>query len=217
MDMRLSDTLYESAKALWEEAAEKPFVVSMAKGTLEKERFRNYMMQDFLYLSDYIEILTETSERAEEPALKAFLQALTEETKRETERVHIPNMRAVGIVDEDITNCPKERVISEYAGYMRQQLDEGGLIAGLTAMLQCSWAYAYIAQISMDRYFETIKSSPYRSWFEAYISEDYKESNRKWIDVLDKEAGTVGPGEAEKLCLIFRKCAEYENRLWDAF
>lgn len=217
MDMKLSEILFKSAEPLWLEAADKPFVVSMAKGTLDNERFRTYMMQDYLYLLDYIKILTKTFELAEDPALKAFLRDLIDATKSETMSVHVPNMRKLGISDEDISSCEKEDVISEYVGFMRQQLEEKGLIAGLTALLQCSWVYAYIANIETERFSDAIAASPYRSWFEAYISEEYTKSNRKWIDVLDKEAEAADHDKTKELCRIFQKCAEFENCLWDAF
>ena len=214
--MKLSDTMYKRAEHLWKEAAEKPFVVQMAKGTLDPERFRHYMMQDYLYLLDYIGILTQTAERAADPGLKGFLQELIEATRNETERVHVPNMRAIGIRDEDLADCREETVISEYVGYMKRQLEEEGLIAGLTALLQCSWVYAYIGQVLTERYPEDIAVSPYRSWFEAYTCREYIESNQKWIDVLDREAEGASPEESEMLGQIFQKCAEFENRLWDA-
>ena len=213
--MKLSDTLYKGAEHLWKEASEKPFVVQMAKGMLDPERFRHYMMQDYLYLLDYIGILTQTEERAADPGLQVFLRDLIVATKEETERVHVPNMREIGIRDEDLEDCEEEAVISEYVGYMKRQLEEKGLIAGLTALLQCSWVYAYIGQILTERYPEDIAASPYRSWFEAYTCREYIESNQKWIDVLDREAEGVGPEGRETLGQIFQKCAEYENRLWD--
>jgi thiaminase len=37
-----------------------------------------------------------------------------------------------------------------------------------------------------------------------------------WIDVLDRESSSVSSEESALLEQIFRTCAEYENRLWDA-
>lgn len=214
--MRLSDILYEKAEKLWKEAAGKPFVCEMAKGTLDEKRFRIYMMQDYLYLLDYIDILKSTAALTSDPGLQTFLQDIIEDTRNETFRVHVPNMKEIGISDSDLSDCSKAEVIIEYVDYMRQQLEENGLIAGLTALLQCSWVYAYIGEVLTARYPDEIAVSPYRSWFEAYTCREYVESNRKWIDVLDQETEHIGMDETEKLCSIFQKCAEYENLLWDA-
>ena len=72
--MKFSDILYAHAKDLWEEAAEKPFVIAMADGTLDPARFRYYMLQDYLYLLDYIDILrsirTYTTGSSDRPSRK---------------------------------------------------------------------------------------------------------------------------------------------------
>jgi len=54
------------------------------------------------------------------------------------------------VTDEEIASCRKSEVISDYVAYMRKQLDRKGMIAGLTALLQCSWAYAYIGQVMKE-------------------------------------------------------------------
>lgn len=99
---------------------------------------------------------------------------------------------------------------------MQRQVKERGLLAGLTALLQCSWVYAYIGEKIFSEHADEISSSPYRFWFDAYTCSEYLDANRMWIDVVDREASGISSVEAVMLEQIFRKCAEYENRLWDA-
>ena len=61
--MKLSERLYDGAIELWRVAADKPFVREMALGTLDEKRFRHYMIQDYFYLLDYIEILNPSGSR----------------------------------------------------------------------------------------------------------------------------------------------------------
>ena len=100
---------------------------------------------------------------------------------------------------------------------MKQQLKKEGLLAGLTALVQCSWIYAFIGQKLTEKYSDKINLSPYRSWFESYTSKEYINANQGWIDVLDSVAERLSQEETEKLCNIFITCARYENRLWDMF
>ncbi|HAE44018.1 MAG TPA: hypothetical protein DCG37_00275 [Lachnospiraceae bacterium] len=213
--MKFSDILYEHAEDLWEEAARKPFVVQMAEGTLSPDRFRFYMLQDYLYLQDYIDTLKSIQIYTDEPSLRAFLDRIIEGTEQETYLVHVPNMRKIGVSDEDIRNAERTGVITEYIEYMRKQLRDSGLLAGLTALLQCSWIYAYIGMKVTDEYSEQLINSPYRSWFIAYTSPEYIDTNRMWIDVLDRETAGIGREEKDELCRIFRQCAIYENQFWD--
>ena len=208
--------LYEAAQDLWGEAADKPFVREMALGTLDEKRFRNYMIQDYLYLLDYIDILSFVRSQTGDECLRKFLQSVIKETENETYRVHIPHMRKIGVSDAEIEGAVRVPVISEYTGYMREQTREHGVLAGLTALLQCSWLYAYIGEKMTAEHSEEIAVSPYSFWFDAYTCKEYTDANRMWIDVLDRETEDINSDIAMLLKKIFRKCAEYENTLWDA-
>ena len=148
--------------------------------------------------------------------LRQFLQTVIKETENETYRVHLPNMRNIGVSDEEIAEAVRLPVIAEYTGYMREQTREHGVLAGLTALLQCSWLYAYIGEKMTAEHSEEIAVSPYRFWFDAYTCKEYTDANRMWIDVLDRETEGINSDIAMLLKKIFRKCAEYENALWDA-
>ena len=198
--MKLSEVLYTKVSDLWKEAAAKPFVVEMAKGSLDPELFRYYMLQDYLYLKEYTDILNRTLKRTADPDLQVFLRNVIKETEKETERVHLPNMKKIGISDAEIENARKAQVIVDYLAYMRQQ-PEKGLVAGLTALLQCSWVYAFIGQALTED--------------DAYTCKEYIEANKAWIDMVDYETEGISREETDRLCVIFETCARYENRFWD--
>ena len=230
--MKISRVLYEKALPLWQEAAKKPFVLEMARGTLSEEKFKRYMLQDYLYLQDYAEILKRALKQAEEqkegcakdsgedscstgPSLPDFLRGLIQVVEIETENVHLPAMRQMGITEEEISRAARLPAFAEYVTYMQRCLDKG-IRSCLTALLQCSWNYAYLSAEVCAHLPEEVACSPYKSWFDAYTGRDYVEANQRWIDFLDAETEGIGEEEAEKLSQLFANCAIYENRLWDA-
>ena len=71
--MKISDMLYEAAQDLWGEAAEKSFVREMAEGSLDEGLFRRYMIQDYLYLFDYIDTLRLIQSRTDDAEMTAFI------------------------------------------------------------------------------------------------------------------------------------------------
>ena len=125
-------------------------------------------------------------------------------------------MKALGITDEEIKGGKKAPDSAEYLEYMKNIAREG-TIYGITALLQCSWSYAYIARTVTDRYKEKLESSPYIDWFRAYTSEGYTSANARWIAILDRAADGISADEEKKLCSIFEKCAHYEKRFWNMF
>lgn len=214
--MRLSELLFAKTKELWDQSASKPFVVQMAKGTLDEGLFRRYMLQDYLYLKDYIGILINIRDMAEDENTRAFLKRIIDGTVDETERVHLANMRQLGITDEEIAGSVTFPVITEYVDYMRECTERFGLIGGITSLLQCSWVYAYIAEKVLKRFPDEIGKSSYGSWFEAYSCQSYLDTNRLWIDLLDELSEGADEKTADEMCRIFERCAVFENELWDA-
>ena len=213
--MKISDMLYEAAQDLWGEAAEKSFVREMAEGSLDEGLFRRYMIQDYLYLLDYIDILNLIRRQTGDESLRQFLLSVIKETENETYRVHLPHLRKIGVSDKEIAETVRIPVIAEYTGYMKEQIREHGVLAGITALLQCSWLYAYIGEKMTAEHSEKITASPYRFWFDAYTCKEYTDANWMWIDTLDRETEGISGDTATLLNNIFRTCAQYENKLWD--
>lgn len=257
--MKTSERLFARVEGLWREALEKPFVVEMADGTLSAERFRYYMMQDALYIGDYIGILELIRRKVEEPGkggtgagwpgfvraapkdfdrdepgkylahgrdealpsqnrytdLGEFLDGIIAATKEEQARVHRTNFETLGITDEMFERCERSEENAEYVAFLMARVEEEGLVAGLVALLHCSWMYAYIAETMVARMGERIAASPYRGWFEEYAGAAYAAANRRWIAVVDRETAGMGEVRIGRFCDIFEVCARHENRFWE--
>ena len=52
MRMTTTEKLLEAAKDIWAEYNTHPFVKGIGDGSLDKEKFKYYMIQDYLYLID---------------------------------------------------------------------------------------------------------------------------------------------------------------------
>ena len=51
--MKFSEELFDEVKEIWDEYLKHPFVKGIGEGTLDKKKFKNYLIQDYLYLKDY--------------------------------------------------------------------------------------------------------------------------------------------------------------------
>ena len=120
----LSEILKNEVESLWIVASSKVFLVSMTRGTLDMEKFKNYMIQDYLYLKDYIEILKMIREMSEDDALNSALDKIITDTEYETYKVHVPNLKNMGISEDKIEHARKGQIIVDYIGYMQKMLKE---------------------------------------------------------------------------------------------
>ena len=82
--MKLSERLISETEKLWTDATKKEFLVDMAKGVLDEDLYKNYMIQDYLYLMDYIELLNRMLEAAEDEELRVFFERIIKDTEHET-------------------------------------------------------------------------------------------------------------------------------------
>ena len=55
--LRFTDRLHELAEPIWEAQHAHPFVRGIGDGTLDPERFRFYVRQDYLFLIEYARLL----------------------------------------------------------------------------------------------------------------------------------------------------------------
>ena len=92
--VKLSERIYERAKALWPRYLTHPFVTEMADGTLPREKFRYYMVQDYLYLRDYVKIFAAILQKTDDFEQIRFLSGEMANTIDETSRRRRSPMRA---------------------------------------------------------------------------------------------------------------------------
>ena len=97
--VKLSQTLYARAEKIWPRYLCHPFVTQMAEGTLPPEKFRYYMLQDYLYLKDYVKIFAAIIQKADDFEQIRFLSGELADTIGETFRTHIPYMKRLGITE----------------------------------------------------------------------------------------------------------------------
>lgn len=213
--LKLSRRLYESVQDIWPCYLEHPFVREMAEGTLPPDKFRYYMLQDYAYLRDYTKIFAACISKAEDFNVIRFLSENIMAVLDETERVHIPYMKRLGITDEEIAAVVPHIINSSYSHYMICEAQSGTVLSGLVALLNCSWAYAYIGENMVKRFPDATLHPCYGQWFSGYVCDDYLRTNQLLIQMVDSLSEEISPQETARLCRIFRTCSQHELQFWD--
>lgn len=213
--MRLSERIYARAEKIWPRYLRHPFVTQMADGTLPPEKFRYYMLQDYLYLRDYVKIFAAIIQKADDFEQIRFLSGELANTIDETFRTHRPYMERLGITEEEIRRAHPHIDNSAYSHYMLCEAQMGDVLTGLVTLLNCSWSYAYIAEEMVKRYPQALRGERYGAWFAGYVSEEYRRTNQALIDRIDALAASAGEERIERLCEIFETCCLFDLRFWD--
>ncbi|WP_294406171.1 thiaminase II [uncultured Clostridium sp.] len=212
--MKLSEELYNSVKEIWQSYNEHPFVKGMEDGTLDIEKFKYYMIQDYLYLLDYSRIFALGVVKAhDENTMRLFAELVYSTLNCETS-IHKAYMTRLNITKEEVENAKVSLANTSYTNYMLWVSQNGGILELAVAVLSCSWSYKIIAD-KINEKSDAKDHQFYGEWVQGYISEEYSEGNDKIINLVDKLGAGVTKEQLDNLKTIFINCSKYEYMFWD--
>ena len=132
---KLSQRLHACVQDIWPRYLSHPFVTQMADGTLPMEKFRYYMLQDYLYLKYYVKIFAAIIQKADDFEQIRFLSGELANTIGETFRTHLPYMQRLGVTEDEIRRARPHIDNSAYSHYMLCEAQAGDVLTGLALKL----------------------------------------------------------------------------------
>ena len=98
----LTQRLFECVKPVWEAYLNHPFLTGLADASLSKEKFKYYMLQDYLYLYQYAKVFAVGAVKTEDHDLMRFFSNLMDTTLNGEMLIHKAYMKRLDITPEDI-------------------------------------------------------------------------------------------------------------------
>ena len=212
--MTITQQLHRAAEPIWADCLAHPFVAGIGDGTLPREKFQFFMLQDYLYLFDYARVFALGVVKARSPELmRTFAQNVDAILGGEM-NIHRTYMARLGITEEQVFAVRPALANLSYTHYMLSAAEQGGPREIVAAILACSWSYAEIGQALAKR--PGAADHPfYGEWVRGYASEDYAATNQSLIELMDELAADASDAEKAHLTDIFVNCSRYELGFWD--
>lgn len=212
--MGTTQQLLDYAAGVWAVYNEHPFVLGIQNGTLEREKFRFYMIQDYLYLGDYAKIfalgVAKATSLSNAMLFSRYISVMNGELN-----VHSNYMARLGITQEDIDSAKRSLDSLSYTSYMLRVAYEETEVEIVAAILACAYSYEVIAKKMVENNPAAVDDEFYGSWISGYVSEEYSEENRVLIELLDDMTKSYTPAQIEHLKDVFLACSRYEMAFWD--
>lgn len=212
--MGTTQQLLDYAAEVWTAYNEHPFVLGIQNGTLEREKFRFYMIQDYLYLGDYAKIfalgVAKATSLSNAMLFSRYISVMNGELN-----VHSNYMARLGITQEDIDSAKRSLDSLSYTSYMLRVAYEETEVEIVAAILACAYSYEVIAKKMVENNPAAVDDEFYGSWISGYVSEEYSEENRVLIELLDDMTKSYTPAQIEHLKEVFLACSRYEMAFWD--
>ena len=211
--MSFSQSLWNANQALFQSTLELPFNQELAAGTLSRERFCHYMIQDAHYLVAYGRALAVTAAKSDNAeGVVQFANAANEAVVVER-ALHGGFMRDFGVTPEQFAAAPLTPACHHYTSYLLATAWSASYPVAVAALLPCFWIYA---EVGRDIHARSAKDNPYQAWVDTYASEEFHAAVRGVCATVDRLAADANEATRAAMHAAYKDAARLEWMFWDS-
>jgi len=189
-----------------------PFNTELAAGTLSRERFQGYIIQDALYLDQYARTLAMAGARGPDGAtLRAFAESAVEAVAVE-QALHGEYLTQFGIDPAMLAAAEPSPDCLGYTSFLLATAYHEPWEVLVAALLPCFWIYWDVGN-TIARKAST--DNPYRAWIDTYSDEAFGAAVRAVIAATDRAADGTTAAIRERMMTGFIRSTQYEWLFWD--
>lgn len=213
--MTTTQRLLAATEDIWAKYHTHPFVRGIADGTLDEEKFRYYMVQDYLYLIDYAKVFAIGVAKARDPETMRLFAGYVHQILDGEMDIHKGYMQRLGIALEDAERAPVALDNLSYTSYMLRVAYDEGPAEIAAAILSCALSYEYIAKEIVAKDPAAADHPFYGEWVRGYADPGYAASNQVLVELTERLTKDYSQAQLEHLTEIFIACSRYEGAFWD--
>ena len=212
MAKKFSGQLRRRSERVWRAIEKHPFLHELEAGTLPMEKFTYFILQDYVYLLDFAQVLCRGGAMAPNlETLELFCRHALGAV--EVERgFHASFGKSLGLSREQLDAVAKGPATQAYIDHL-QSVARGGTLGELVgAVLPCYWIYGEVGR----RLYKKRPNKPkiYRSWIETYASESFWQPVREQIQLIDRLGSLASAREKKRMAELFMLSSRYEFMFW---
>jgi thiaminase (transcriptional activator TenA) len=208
----MSEELRRASADVWERQHRHPFVVGIGDGTLDADRFRFWIRQDYLFLIEYARVLAFAAARAPDLAVMRGFAELAHSTLTTEMELHHSYCAELGITAEELEAEPMARATQGYTDFLVRVAAQGDFAAVVAALLPCMWGFSEIGRRLAER--GRPEDPRYAAWIDMYASDEFAELARWCRELVDRVGEDAGAHTREAMTRAFRASSEHELAFW---
>ncbi len=211
--MNFVDICIADSLSIWEECLGSEFLIKMADGTLDRACFRDYIVDDSLYLRQYAKVFAWGIIGTEDPeAMRTFYSFLSFVNEGEGS-TRLQYLEKFGLADEQVQKLPQRPENKAYTDYMLTASQEGAAEC-MMASLPCTLSYGWIFSRILREHPE-IRDTFYWPMVRDYAEKSYAEICQRWVDFGNKVCQGLPQYRLDRCLEIFRECSKLELGFWE--
>ncbi|HSD18440.1 MAG TPA: thiaminase II [Anaeromyxobacter sp.] len=210
---RFRDLMWTAMQDIYTRILTHPFVAGLTDGSLPRDAFAYYVVQDAHYLSDYARALALVGAKAPDEATLAMFAGHARGAIEVERSLHTGLFREMGITEDEVRATPVMPTTLAYTSYLLRSCHQGSFAEGLAAVLPCYWIYAEVGTALLAR------GSPdplYARWIATYGGEEFGRIVADVLAVVDRVGEAASAAERAAMREHVVTTTRYEWMFWDA-
>jgi thiaminase/transcriptional activator TenA len=188
------------------------FNTELAAGTLSRERFQGYIVQDALYLGQYSRVLAIAGARGPDAATLNAFGACALEAVAVEQALHERYLTAFGVDPARLAEAEPSPDCLGYTSFLLATAYHDPWEVLIAALLPCFWIYWDVGTRIAQR---AATDNPYRAWIDTYADEGFGEAVRTVIGITDRAAAATTAAVQTRMMTAFIRSTQYEWLFWD--
>ncbi|MCT4617845.1 MAG: thiaminase II [Marinisporobacter sp.] len=206
----------ERVKKYYEDYMKHPFIQDMKEGTLSRDKYRNYLIQDSLYLKDYAKVYASAFLLVNEVSDLQFLHTCIGVVVSDETNMHTKYLEDYDLDVYKVDHMKIKPANRNYLDYMlsftkKEQPDFKEIFV---SALPCTLVYEHIGK-TLEKQCENLEDNYYGPWIKTYAGAEFEDFSVRSCEIIDRFCKDIDEEEEKKLTEIFIKACDYEMKFWD--
>jgi thiaminase/transcriptional activator TenA len=210
--MAFTDELWRAIETIYAAILRHPFLTGLTDGSLPRERFRFYAVQDALYLREFARGLSIAAARAPRDEWIIMFNEHAAEALRVERALHEGFFSEFGLTADDVAATPLAPTNLAYTSYLLAVAYGRPFHEAVAALLPCYWIYWEVGK-ALER--AGSRDPLYARWIGTYASDAFGDIVRAVLTATNVMALSVGPAERDAMRQHFLTTSRYEWMFWD--
>ena len=212
--MSFSAELRQAADAVWQAQHDHPFVRGIGDGTVDLERFKRWLRQDYRFLIEYCRVFALAAARAPDlETQRKFAELLLATAVTEMD-LHRSYAAGFGIAPAELEAEEMAPITRAYTDFLLRTAATGDFAELAAALLPCMWGFNEVGLRLSER--GRPADERCAAWINAYADPGFTELATWCRGLVDRLADEAGPAARARMREAFLVSSRYELAFWDA-
>jgi thiaminase/transcriptional activator TenA len=192
---------------------ELPFNRELGAGVLRQDRFRHYLIQDGLYLTDYARALALLAAKAPTSTLIAQFAENAAGAVHFEQAMQQDYLARFGIDAAQAQAAERSPTCLGYTSFLLAEGVTGSYATLLAALLPC---FSIYAEVGLSIAAGSVAGNPFQAWIDTYASDEFQLAVRRAEEAANEAYVAAAEKTRQRMLALFRRSVEYEWLFWDA-